>query len=118
MSYQFNIKLSNPYFSNISDVTPQEVFDHASELTLIDVREDSEYVGELGHASGTKLINLSKIPENLSALPKGKPIVFLCRSGARSAQAASLAAQQGIEHAYNMIGGMLLWNQMQLPIEK
>ncbi len=118
MPYTFKNKSPNPHFSNVSDVVPQEVLEHANELTLIDVREDSEYTGELGHAAGTILINLSKIPQSLADLPKDKSIVFLCRSGGRSAQAASYAQQQGFDNVYNMVGGMLLWNQMQLPIKK
>ncbi|MBC7420835.1 MAG: rhodanese-like domain-containing protein [Bdellovibrio sp.] len=118
MSYNFKNKSTNPHFPNISDVPPQEVLDNAKDLTLVDVREDSEYTGELGHAAGTTLINLSKIPQSLASLPKDKPIVFLCRSGGRSAQAASFAKQQGVDNVFNMLGGMLLWNQLQLPTEK
>ena len=118
MSYTFKNKTPNPHFPTIADVTPQEILENSKELTLIDVREDSEYTGELGHAPGTSLINLSKIPQALATIPKEKTIVFLCRSGSRSAQAASFAKQQGVENVYNMVGGMLLWNQLQLPIEK
>ncbi len=118
MSYTFKNKSVNPHFTNVADVAPQEVFEHIPELTLIDVRENSEYVGELGHIKGTQLIVLSTIPQNLSSIPREKPIVFVCRSGARSAQAANFAKQQGFDAVYNMTGGMLLWNQMQLPTEK
>lgn len=118
MMYTFKSKTPNPNFPQIFDVSPQEVLDSAKELTLIDVRETSEYNAELGHIAGTKLIILSTIPQNLALLPKDKTIVFICRSGARSSQAASFAKSQGFDNIYNMQGGMLLWNQLQFPIEK
>jgi hydroxyacylglutathione hydrolase len=82
------------------------------------VREPDEYTGELGHAPNTKLMVLNTLPDQLQNIPTEKPIVFLCRSGGRSAQACAFAAQHGVKNVYNMRGGMLLWNQMKLPIEK
>lgn len=118
MSYEFKNKSNNMGFAGVIDVTPQEVLENIAQLKLVDVREVSEYTGELGHAPQTELMVLSTVPENLETLPKDKPIVFICRSGGRSAQAAAYARQQGFENVYNMAGGMLLWNRLQLPTEK
>lgn len=118
MTYTFKNQLRNPHFQDIFDVTPQEVLENTKDLTLIDVREVPEFTSELGHVPGSRLIILSSIPENLKSIPAEKPVVFICRSGARSAQAASFAKANGLNNAYNMQGGMLLWNQLQLPIEK
>ena len=118
MTYEFKIKTANPHFPQIEDVTPQEVLNATTELKLVDVREVSEYTGELGHAPATELVVLSTLPEKINALPKDRSIVFICRSGGRSAQAAAFAKSQGFTDVYNMIGGMLLWNQLQLPTEK
>lgn len=118
MSYQFKTKAPNPYFSDVSDVSPQEVFDHAAQLRLIDVRETSEYTDELGHAAQSELIVLGTLPDKLKSISQDKPIVFICRSGGRSAKAAAYAQQQGFTEVYNMQGGMMLWNQMALPVER
>jgi rhodanese-related sulfurtransferase len=118
MSYEFKNKQINPYFPDVTDVFPEEVLENASELTLIDVREESEFTGELGHAPHSKLIVLSTIPENIKSISTDKPIVFICRSGGRSAQASSYAQQQGFKNVYNMQGGMLMWNQLSLPTVK
>ena len=118
MSYEFKNKTNNTGFAGVTDVTPQEVLENTVELKLIDVREVDEYTGELGHAPQAELIVLSTIPEKIKTLSKDKPIVFICRSGGRSAQAAAYAQQQGFTNVYNMTGGMLLWNRLQLPIEK
>ncbi len=117
MSYDFKNKQTNPYFPEVTDVQPQEVKENAASLVLIDVREEAEFVGELGHIHGAKLIVLSTIPEQVKSLPKDQTIVFVCRSGGRSAQAASFAKNAGFTDVYNMQGGMLLWNQLNLPTE-
>ena len=117
MFYQFKEQMPNPNFEGVTDVTPQEVNANTAQLFLVDVREEHEYTGELGHAAQTKLIILSTIPEKLATLPRDKTIVFLCRSGGRSAQATAFAQQEGFTNVYNMRGGMLLWNQLSLPVE-
>lgn len=118
MTYSFKHKTPNPHFPDVYDVSPQEVLDSAKELNLVDVREVPEFTSELGHVPGSKLVVLSTIPENLKSFSDEKPVVFICRSGNRSAQAASFAKANGLTEVYNMQGGMLLWNQLQLPIEK
>ncbi len=117
MFYEFKNQLPNPNFEGVTDVNPQEVNENASNLFLVDVREEHEYTGELGHASGAKLVVLSTIPEQLNTLPRDKTVVFICRSGGRSAQATAFAQQEGFTNVYNMLGGMMLWNQLALPIE-
>jgi rhodanese-related sulfurtransferase len=118
MSFQFNTTLPNPYFQDVTDVLPAEVYAAHEQIKLIDVRETSEFSGELGHVPGAELIVLSTLPEHIQSLPTDRTLVFICRSGGRSAQAAAYAKQQGFKHVHNMQGGMLLWNQLQLPIEK
>ncbi|AGH96473.1 rhodanese-like domain-containing protein [Pseudobdellovibrio exovorus] len=118
MLYEFKNKSTNPHFTEVEDVTPQEVFESTEKVKLVDVREISEFTGELGHAPQSELVVLSTLPEKLKSLPQDKTIVFICRSGGRSAQAAAYAKQQGYQNVHNMLGGMLLWNQLQLPTEK
>jgi rhodanese-related sulfurtransferase len=117
MFYEFKNKQPNPFVPEVTDVTPQEVYEQASELYLVDVREDQEYTGELGHVAETRHVKLATIPEQLTTFPKDKTIVFICRSGGRSAQASMFAIQEGYTKVYNMQGGMILWNQLQLPIQ-
>lgn len=118
MMNEFKTKTTNPHFETVTDIDPTEVLANTDHLTLIDVREDHEYVGELGHAPKTKLVVLHTLPDQIANFPTDKPIVFICRSGGRSAQASAFAVQHGLKNTYNMRGGMLLWNQLQLPTEK
>ena len=118
MSYKFKHTSPNPHFNEVTDVYPQEVLENKESLKLIDVRETAEFNGELGHAPMAELVVLNSIPAEIDQLPKNQTIVFICRSGVRSSQAAAFALSKGFTDVYNMQGGMLAWNNLMLPIEK
>ena len=85
---------------------------------MFDVRQPDEYVGELGHIAGAELLVLDTLPDQLAKLPKDRTIVFVCRSGGRSGKATAYALMNGFTQVFNMQGGMLRWNQLQLPVER
>ena len=60
---------------------------------LLDVRESHEW--QAGHAQGARHIPLGQLGQRMRELPGGRPVIAVCRSGARSARAASLLAGQG-----------------------
>ncbi len=115
---EFTSKTSNPHFPEVKDIDPKEVLSTQGQTKLIDVRRPDEFTGELGHVPGSELLTLDHLPAKIETLPKDKPIVFICRSGNRSAQAAAFAIENGFAKAYNMKGGMLLWNEYGLKTEK
>jgi rhodanese-related sulfurtransferase len=82
---------------------------------LIDVREPDEWRG--GHAPGAKLIPLGQLATKLSTLPRDREILFICRSGNRSARATEAAQNAGLR-ASNVGGGLIAWAQARLPIER
>ena len=114
----FSDALQNPHFDNVQDITPEQLKGVQNEVAIIDVREDHEWTGELGHINTAQLIKLSTIPENVAKIPKDKTVVMVCRSGGRSAQATAYLKQQGYENIYNMRGGMIQWNQLGLPVSQ
>jgi rhodanese-related sulfurtransferase len=67
--------------------------------------------------AGARLIVLNNLPGEIDSLPKDEPIVFICRSGARSARATAFVQEHGFMDVYNMKGGMLRWNELKLPTE-
>jgi rhodanese-related sulfurtransferase len=73
---------------------------------LLDVREDNEW--EAGHAAAATHISLSDVPDHLEDFSKDRLIVCVCRSGVRSARAATFLIQNGFD-AVNLEGGMLAW---------
>ncbi|MEM7646073.1 MAG: rhodanese-like domain-containing protein [Pseudomonadota bacterium] len=113
----FSTAETNPDLDIIEDVSPDEVNAKKESLTLIDVRGADEYVGELGHIADSKLITLDTLMDHIDDIPKDKTVVFVCRSGRRSANATAIAKDNGFESAFNMKGGMMLWNEMGLATE-
>lgn len=76
-----------------------------SDGQLIDVREPKEVEG--GTLPGAVNIPLGEIISRLDELDKDRPVVLLCRSGARSATAAEFLAAAGFPDVVNLAGGML-----------
>jgi adenylyltransferase/sulfurtransferase len=76
---------------------------------LIDVREPHEYAAS--HLPGAMHIPLGELQARIEEIPQGRAHVFVCRSGARSLQAASIASEHAIEGAANLEGGLLAWAQ-------
>ena len=106
-------KIENLQYEGVFDVHPEEVLENISSLCLIDVRTPDEFTGPLGHIESSSLIVLDQLQQQLSKLPQDKTIIFICRSGNRSGQAALWAQKQGFQNVYNMKGGMLLWNDLE-----
>ena len=83
---------------------------------LVDVREQHEY--DEAHIPKAQLIPLSEFTSKYEDLPKDKPLIMQCRSGARSAQATQYLLDNGYKDVVNMTGGILAWQQAELPTEK
>jgi rhodanese-related sulfurtransferase len=94
-----------------------QLINHKNALVL-DVREKSEYEG--GHILNAKLIPLGKLKARIGELEKyrDEPIVVVCRSGNRSGTACYLLGKQGFSQAYNLAGGVVAWQKINLPLEK
>lgn len=85
---------------------------------VIDVREPAEVAQ--GKIARAKLIPLGELSNRLGELEKykTKPIIMVCRSGSRSAGACGILSKQGFSEVYNLGGGMIAWQQSNLPVEK
>jgi hydroxyacylglutathione hydrolase len=107
----FSSRRPNSANPAVIDIECDELRAHLNEVHIIDVRRPDEWNGELGHIAEAQLITLDTLPEKLSTLPKDKPIVFVCRSGARSASASAFAISHGFLNTFNLAGGMIAWNK-------
>jgi rhodanese-related sulfurtransferase len=98
------------------DYTPQQVaaLVAAGGIQLIDVRTDDEHLA--GHITGSRWIELTELPTQAETIAKDTPVIFYCRSGARSAMATDAFLQAGYD-AHNMTGGMLEWDAAGLEME-
>ena len=83
---------------------------------LLDVREYPEFAA--GHLKGARLIPLGEIERRAGELPKDQPIVAMCRTGRRSAEAAATLARLGFTNVNQLAGGVMSWEQAGLPLEK
>jgi rhodanese-related sulfurtransferase len=83
---------------------------------LVDIREPDEHARE--KIAGARLLPLSKLDEADLALHQGKPVLFHCRSGARTlANAPRLAAKAGEScEVYIVDGGLDAWKKAGLPV--
>ncbi|MBT3396200.1 MAG: rhodanese-like domain-containing protein [Alphaproteobacteria bacterium] len=116
------------------DVTAQAAWDELGQnpgAILIDVRSDGEWtqqgVPDLSSVSkSTVLIELETqtgpnpnfVTQVMDAVPaKDDVVIFICRSGARSAAAATALAAQGFTQCYNLLGGADAggWKAAELP---
>jgi rhodanese-related sulfurtransferase len=91
--------------------------EHRGDVQIVDVREADEFSGPLGRIPGAILMPLSGLGDASARLSKDKPIVAVCRSGARSAQATVLLQKRGFERVANLAGGMLRWHAMRHAVE-
>lgn len=66
---------------------------------LVDVRSAGEFAE--GHVKGSVNIPLHTVSTQLSKFKNKKNIIVFCRSGARSSQAKSILAQNGIINVIN-----------------
>ncbi len=80
---------------------------------MIDVREPSEW--DFGHIDGVKLVPMGELSRRWREFDPAKPLICVCRTGARSNYAAAMLRQAGID-ASNLRGGMLAWKKDRLPI--
>lgn len=87
--------------------------DHGA--VLVDVREPDEHARE--RIPGSRNLPLSRLDTAGAVAPVGRPVVFFCRSGARTTSAAGrLAAAAGAGEAHILAGGLEAWKQAGLPV--
>jgi glyoxylase-like metal-dependent hydrolase (beta-lactamase superfamily II)/rhodanese-related sulfurtransferase len=103
--------------AGIWEMQPAWLAEHRDAAQVLDVREPSEFTGDLGHIKGAKLIPLGQLASRADELPRDRPIVAVCRAGGRSAQATAILQKAGFERVANLTGGMLRWNAEKLPVE-
>jgi rhodanese-related sulfurtransferase len=104
-------------FAGIWEVQPHWLEEHLREVQIVDVREPEEFNGPLGHVPGARLIPLGMLTARAAELARTQPIVTVCRSGARSAQATILLGKAGFEQVANLSGGMLRWRTQRFAVD-
>ena len=101
--------------NQVQDLTPDEVSEGIEEgrYLLVDVREPNEVEAE-AYPYGV-VVPLSTFDPKAIPDPKGKQVVFACRSGKRSVTASLAAQAVGLPYDKHLAGGMLAWKAADLP---
>jgi rhodanese-related sulfurtransferase len=111
----------NSFLKSSYDITPQQavqLMSHESGSLVLDVREDSEY--QSGHIKDSIHIPMGVLASRVGELEKykNKNVILGCRSGSRSGRACSILKKHGFEKVHNLRGGVLAWENDNLPMQK
>jgi rhodanese-related sulfurtransferase len=104
-----------PYSGAVTPGEARALLEAFAQARLIDVRTRAEW-DYVGRVPGSILIEWTTYPEGMrnprfleqlrdAAKAPDTPLLFLCRSGQRSDQAARAAHAAGYRHAFNVIEG-------------
>ena len=103
-----------PYAGALTPEEAHTVMQHHNKAKLVDVRTRAEWdgVGRVPNAVEVELMsypgnrpNDAFIAELEKKVPKDALVMFLCRSGGRSHNAAGFATEAGFENCYNVLEG-------------
>lgn len=79
-------------------------------VQIVDVRTPAEFSGKrIPHSINIDIYNTAFMDSVLVKLDKEKPVALYCRSGRRSASAASMIDKAGFKEVMNLQGGIFSW---------
>lgn len=94
-------------YAGVPEITADWLEAHLDEVTVLDVRLDDEVKDCPVAASLTDLhIPLDQLRERVAEVPRDKPVVALCRSGRRSAMAATILREAGFDKVASLKRGL------------
>ncbi|MCC6531417.1 MAG: rhodanese-like domain-containing protein [Burkholderiales bacterium] len=102
------------------EVSAQEAIQliNRRDALVLDVRDPNEYAA--GHIPNARHIPAAEVDKRIKELDKFKqrPVVVSCRSGTRAAAACATLRKNGFQEVFPLKGGILGWQQANLPLEK
>lgn len=108
------------FTSGIDQINPFEVIRQIndSDALMVDVREGKEYAE--GHLKDAVHIPLGELKSRIDELAKhkSKSVIAYCRSGSRSNSACKTLKKAGFESVSNMQGGIMAWQNQNMPVSK
>ncbi len=103
-----------PYQGALLPIEAYQILQESPQVQLVDVRSRAEldWVGRIPGATEIELRSYPSMQPNSEFLDqlanqvnKTSPVLFICRSGSRSNQAAIMASQTGFTDCYNILEG-------------
>jgi rhodanese-related sulfurtransferase len=96
--------MHDPEIEVTTEHTAEALSDGSAQL--VDVREP--YEREAGYIPGSVHIELQALASQAETLDRDRPVIFQCRTGARSLMAAQAFRRAGYD-AWSMAGGLEQW---------
>ena len=100
----------------VGPVDATRMLNHENAI-MIDMRNDKDY--QAGH-----IVNAVHLPECNDSTMQGlekfrkRPLIVYCRSGQQSTGVCSKLRKQGFEPVYNLKGGVVAWQNANLPLSR
>jgi rhodanese-related sulfurtransferase len=93
----------------------KEILEAENSPIILDVRDENEFSGKLGHIENSINIPVGSLRDRISELEtmRYREIVTVCHSGVRAATAAKVLAMEGFGKVKVLKGGMLAWREME-----
>jgi rhodanese-related sulfurtransferase len=105
--------------SAVKNISPAEAFALTKKGALIvDVREHGEIERMSFDVPDVMAMPLSRFSNSFREIPQKQKVIVACRSGHRSASAASMLVNQGYKNIMNLQYGMMGWEHAGLPVKK
>ena len=103
-----------------TSLSPQQLVNilNKGDAMLVDLRDSAEF--NKGHIVDAINIPHAKLKDQLQMLEshRDKPIILVCKMGQHSGASGKLLAAEGFTDINRLSGGLLEWQNMQLPLVK
>ena len=101
------------------DVTPSDLdalLASPAPPFVLDVREPFEFLA--ARIPGAVNVPLAGLADRLEEIPRGRDVVVVCESGARSDRATAFLKERGFARARNLAGGTSRWAREGRPVSR
>lgn len=93
--------------AQVRRLSPVELRELFGKVAIVDVRSPKEFGAS--HLPGAVNIPVGEVQQRLGEIRRDQPVVFICRSGARSMTASAIATRAGLVNVAHLEGGLLGW---------
>jgi rhodanese-related sulfurtransferase len=111
----YNLLVGNK--GSVDPMTATAKINH-EDAVVVDVRPAADFSN--GHIINAINIPMNGFSKQIGLLEKYKsqPVIISCRSGSQSSHACGQLRKQGFTEVYNLRGGLLAWQNANLPITR
>ena len=97
---------------DISKEEWKELIANDDDAIILDVREPHEWrEGVIGDPVKLNIRDPHSFIDGIIELDPDKNYYVYCRTGVRSVRACQILESEGIENTYNLLGGIVEWNE-------